>query len=104
MASHDDTPKRMSGHEAEARRSELGADWQLNSAGHLERSFSFPNFMGALTFANTIGAEAEAAGHHPDLYIAWGTCRVEIWTHDIDGLSERDFTLAATIGDRYAPA
>ncbi|MCH8060664.1 MAG: 4a-hydroxytetrahydrobiopterin dehydratase, partial [Proteobacteria bacterium] len=34
-------------------------------------------------------------GHHPDLYIAWGRCRVEIWTHKIQGLTESDFYFAA---------
>ena len=96
--------QRMSALEAQDRLRELGEGWQLNSAGHLERSFTFSDFMGALRFANAIGAEAEEANHHPDLYIAWGTCRVEIWTHDIDGLAEGDFRLAETIGRLYPPA
>ena len=94
----------MSEHEARARVDNLSEGWRLNTAGHLERSFTFSDFMGAMTFANAIGVEAEAANHHPDLYIAWGTCRVEIWTHDIDGLAEGDFILAATISRLYPPA
>jgi 4a-hydroxytetrahydrobiopterin dehydratase len=42
-----------------------------------------------------VGAIAEAEGHHPDLYVAWGKCRVEVWTHKIQGLTESDFYLAA---------
>ena len=38
---------------------------------------------------------AEEEGHHPDLHISWGKCRLEIWTHKIDGLTESDFFLAA---------
>jgi uncharacterized protein (DUF2236 family) len=26
---------------------------------------------------------AEVQGHHPDLYLAWGKVRVEVWTHKI---------------------
>ena len=38
---------------------------------------------------------AEAQGHHPDIYLAWGKVRLTIWTHKIDGLTESDFIFAA---------
>lgn len=76
---------------------QLGDDWQLNDKGHLMREFSFRNFVEALDCANRIGEIAEEQAHHPDLYVAWGKCRVEIWTHKIDGLTESDFYLAAKI-------
>jgi len=74
---------------------QLSSGWLLNSAGHLERIYPFKNFVQALEFANRVGGIAEAEGHHPDLHIAWGKCRVEIWTHKIQGLTESDFYLAA---------
>ncbi len=74
---------------------ELGQGWSLNQAGHLERSYTFKDFSEALAYVNTIGAVAESEGHHPDLYLAWGQCRVEVWTHKIKGLTESDFYLAA---------
>jgi 4a-hydroxytetrahydrobiopterin dehydratase len=74
---------------------ELGDGWQLDAEGHLSREFEFKNFVAALEFANRVGAIAEEQAHHPDLYVAWGKCRVEIWTHKIDGLTESDFYLAA---------
>lgn len=76
---------------------ELGDDWQLDERGHLTREYTFPNFVAALDFANQVGAIAEEQAHHPDLYIAWGKCRVEIWTHKINGLTESDFYLAAKV-------
>jgi 4a-hydroxytetrahydrobiopterin dehydratase len=76
---------------------ELGDDWQLNDAGHLTRQFEFKNFVDALAFANRVGVIAEQQAHHPDLYVAWGKCRVDIWTHKIDGLTESDFFLAAKV-------
>jgi len=54
----------------------------------LERTYPFKNFAQALEFANAVGAIAEAEGHHPDLHIAWGKCKVEVWTHKINGRSE----------------
>src|SRR5687767_5352370 len=74
---------------------ELERGWTLNAAGHLYRSYEFPDFAAALAFANRVGAIAEEQGHHPDLQVAWGRCGVEIWTHKIGGLTESDFFLAA---------
>lgn len=81
----------------EVLRAALDADWQLNSAGHLERSFRCADFATALDFAGRVGATAESEQHHPDLHVAWGRCTVEIWTHKISGLTESDFILAAKI-------
>ncbi len=67
----------------------------MNADGHLERTYKFENFRQAMAFANKVADRAETEGHHPDLYIAWGRCRVEIWTHKIKGLTESDFYFAA---------
>lgn len=74
---------------------QLGQGWSVNAAGHIERTYEFKNFAEALAFVNAVGAIAEAEGHHPDLYLAWGRCTMEIWTHKIQGLTESDFYLAA---------
>ena len=74
---------------------ELDAGWRLNAEGHLDRTYSFENFVQAMAFANKVADIAESEGHHPDLHIAWGKCTVEIWTHKIRGLTESDFYFAA---------
>ncbi|MBI5855410.1 MAG: 4a-hydroxytetrahydrobiopterin dehydratase [Nitrospirae bacterium] len=82
---------------------QLGTGWSLNQAGHLERLFTFKDFAQALAFVNKVGGVAEAEGHHPDLMLAWGKCKVEIWTHKINGLTESDFYLAAKADREFAP-
>ena len=82
---------------------QLPDGWTLNSKGHLVHTFAFSNFIKSLEFANSVGAEAEEAGHHPDLHVAWGKCGVEIWTHKINGLAEADFILAAKVSRIYSP-
>ena len=72
-------------------------DWTVTNDHHLEKDFTFPDFGAALAFVNTVGAIAETQGHHPDLTLSWGKAGVKIWTHEIDGLSESDFILAAKI-------
>ena len=68
----------------------------------LEREFSFGDFRDALGFAVRVGMLAEREDHHPDLLVAWGRVRVEVWTHKIRGLHRNDFILAAKAGDLYA--
>ena len=83
---------------------ELDAGWALNDAGHLLRSYAFPNFVTAMAFAQRVGDIAEEQAHHPDLLIGWGRCAVEIWTHKIDGLTESDFFLAAKVDREFRSA
>jgi 4a-hydroxytetrahydrobiopterin dehydratase len=71
--------------------------WAVVENHHLEKERRFPDFKTALAFVDAVGAVAEAQGHHPDIYLAWGKVRVTIWTHKIDGLTESDFVLAAKI-------
>ena len=73
--------------------------WAVEREHHLAKTFTFPDFSGALAFVNRVGAIAEHEGHHPDIHLAWGMVRVEIWTHKIDGLTESDFILAAKIDE-----
>jgi len=74
---------------------ELGSGWQVVGEHHLEKEYQFKNFAQALAFTNKVGELAEAQGHHPDIYLAWGKVKIAIWTHKINGLTESDFVLAA---------
>jgi 4a-hydroxytetrahydrobiopterin dehydratase len=61
-------------------------DWQLN------------NFMEGIGFFIRIAQLAEEEGHHPDLHLEnYRHVRIELWTHEIGGLSENDFILAEKI-------
>jgi 4a-hydroxytetrahydrobiopterin dehydratase len=74
--------------------------WRIEqSAGHdqLVKAFRFSDFVQAVDFVNRITPIAEAEGHHPDLVVAWGRVRVQLWTHAAGGLTENDFVLAARI-------
>ncbi|MCA8969165.1 MAG: 4a-hydroxytetrahydrobiopterin dehydratase [Planctomycetes bacterium] len=82
---------------------DLGHEWTIQEPASsddphkLEKTFRFDDFVTALAFVNRVGELAEAQGHHPDLYLAWGRVTVWIWTHKIRGLTESDFVLAAKI-------
>ena len=83
---------------------ELRQGWRINGRGHLQRHYLFKDFARALAFANRVGTVAEAEGHHPDLYVAWGKCKIEIWSHKANGLTESDFVLAAKFERLFTPS
>jgi 4a-hydroxytetrahydrobiopterin dehydratase len=96
-----DTPA-MTRDQAEAMLRELGGGWDLAESGYLflRKGYRFKDFAQALAFVDRIGALAEEQAHHPDVYLAWGRVRLEIWTHKIKGLTESDFIFAAKCDER----
>lgn len=89
----------LAGEELERWRQRLGGGWRVVEGHHLEKEWTFKNFREALDFTNRVGELAEAQGHHPDIYLAWGKVKVTLWTHKIDGLSETDFIFAAKVDE-----
>jgi 4a-hydroxytetrahydrobiopterin dehydratase len=85
----------LKGKELTALLEKLGGGWTIAGEHHLEKEYKFKNFREALDFTNRVGEIAEAQGHHPDIYLAWGKVKITVWTHKIDGLTESDFVLAA---------
>ena len=71
--------------------------WEVVDNHHLVKSYKFANFKQALNFVNAVGAIADEQNHHPDIFLAWGKVRIEIWTHKINGLTESDFIFAAKV-------
>ena len=76
--------------------------WKVVDVHHLDKSYAFPDFKTALDFVNRVGEIAEQQGHHPDVHLAWGKVRIEIWTHKINGLTESDFVFAAKCDRAFA--
>ena len=85
----------MRGQELVSLARELDGGWQVVEERQLEKEYRFKDFREALCFTNRIGELAEAQGHHPDIYLAWGKVKLTMWTHKINGLTESDFVLAA---------
>ena len=72
--------------------------WKLRKdEPRLWREFTFKDFVRAMKFVNKVAELAESEGHHPDLHIHYNRVKLVLWTHDIGGLSENDFILAAKV-------
>lgn len=67
--------------------------WALAS-GKLQRTFQFADFVTAFAFMTRCALIAERMNHHPEWYNVYRTVRVELTTHDADGLTSLDFELA----------
>lgn len=64
----------------------------------IRKDWTVKNFLSGLDFFQRVGEIAELEAHHPDLHlVGYKNVSVEIWTHDVGGLSENDFILAAKI-------
>lgn len=73
--------------------------WELTSDNQrICKHWTVRNFMEGIDFFTKVAEIAEAEAHHPDLHLVdYRNVAIEIWTHDIGGLSENDFILAAKI-------
>lgn len=74
----------------------LGARWMLDG-NTLERRVTIPTYAAGVALVAAIGKLADELDHHPEVRLRWGTLDIQLWTHDVQGLSELDFILAARI-------
>lgn len=66
--------------------------------GKLHARFTTDDFVTGLAFVNLVGRAAEEADHHPDIELRYATVHVALISHDAHGLTERDVSMARTIG------
>jgi|TARA_R110002050_G_scaffold143393_1_gene268615 4a-hydroxytetrahydrobiopterin dehydratase len=67
--------------------------WILKS-GKLVKTFTFSNFIEAFGFMTKVALYAEKLGHHPEWFNVYKTVNVNLITHEVGGLSKKDFELA----------
>ena len=72
-------------------------DWKLIDNHHYERVWKFSDFASALDFVNKAGAICEELNHHAEFVLNWGSVLVRTWSHDINGISERDHSLIGAL-------
>ncbi|HEX7652334.1 MAG TPA: 4a-hydroxytetrahydrobiopterin dehydratase [Verrucomicrobiae bacterium] len=73
--------------------------WQ-DRGGVIVRTYEFKDFPAAMKFVTGVAELAEAAQHHPDIDIRWNRVTLALVTHDVGGLSTKDFALARQCDER----
>jgi 4a-hydroxytetrahydrobiopterin dehydratase len=74
--------------------------WKVVS-GKLNRTFEFESFVEAFGFMTKIAMEAEKMNHHPEWFNVYNKVKVDLVTHDVNGISNYDIKLAGIINHLY---
>lgn len=70
--------------------------WEYKE-GYLVTSLDFKNFADAFATMTRIAFEAERLNHHPDWSNTYNNLSIQLRTHDSNGITDKDFELAAQI-------
>jgi len=76
--------------------------WTLDTHGQhhtpcLIKNWTLPSFDAAVVRFNQIAQLAQAHDHHPEILSCYTDLQVRLWTHDVAGLTEKDFNMAHSI-------
>jgi len=77
-------------------------DWSIQ-AGKLHRDIKFRDFVEAFGFMTRVALIAERMNHHPEWFNVYKTVRIDLSTHDVGGISQRDVDLARSINETISP-
>ena len=73
-------------------------DWARDAdSGGIARLIEFDTFADAIAFVDRVAPVADEQDHHPDIDIRYRRVKFALVSHDIGGLSSRDFKMAALI-------
>ena len=63
----------------------------------LHREYRFKDFTHAFGFMSMVALVAEKTNHHPEWLNIYNKVVVDLTTHEVSGITERDFQLAAVM-------
>ena len=73
----------------------LELDWKLlNDRNAISKTYKFKNFNEAFAFMTSVAIFADKINHHPEWFNVYSRVDVVLTTHDLNGVSELDITLA----------
>jgi 4a-hydroxytetrahydrobiopterin dehydratase len=77
------------------------AGWRLED-GKLKREIVFADFASAFGFMTSMAIVSEAMNHHPDWKNVYNRVEIELSSHDVGGLTDRDIRWAKEASARIA--
>ena len=72
---------------------DLEAPWKIEDE-KLSKTFKFKNFIQAFGFMTQSALYAEKKNHHPEWFNVYNKVVIQLITHDVAGISFKDFDLA----------
>ena len=78
----------------------LSEKWSISDKFLICR-YEFQNFNDALSFMNKVGVKCEEMDHHPKWTNVYNRLEIELFTHDKNGLTMKDFHLALLMDQEF---
>jgi 4a-hydroxytetrahydrobiopterin dehydratase len=69
--------------------------WTVADGPKLAKSYKFDSFAQAMGWMVSVAIHADKMNHHPNWTNVYNRVMVELWTHDLGGISTWDLELAA---------
>ena len=91
------TVKKLTDTELNANLAELSG-WTVEN-GKLHKQFQFNSFVEAFGFMASVALVVESMNHHPEWFNVYNRVRIDLMTHDADGISALDFELAKKVDE-----
>ena len=63
----------------------------------ITKTFEFNSYLDGIDFVNEVANLAEQENHHPDIEILYCKVTISLTTHDVGGLTDKDYKLAKLI-------
>ena len=76
-------------------------DWPKDNEGRLSKTFKFKNYRKSFAFSCQVAMLSERKNHHPQIILDYGTVTVNIISHDVKKITQRDIDLAVQIDKIY---
>ena len=70
--------------------------WSLEGK-EIKKEWHFESFIEAFAFMTKVALISEAMNHHPNWSNAYSSVKINLSTHDLGGLSNKDIELARAI-------
>jgi 4a-hydroxytetrahydrobiopterin dehydratase len=68
----------------------------------LEKRYQFKDFRDTIGFMSRVAFEIEEMNHHPEWLNVYNKLKVRLKTHDVNGITKKDYQLAKKLDEHFA--
>lgn len=78
----------------------LSKNWSVEGL-YLKGSYVFNNFDNAFSFMKEVAVKCEEMNHHPKWTNVYNKLDIELYTHDLGGITDKDFELSSFMDSTF---
>ncbi len=87
---------KLNNQEIQDRMLQIDNTWVLQN-NRIQIEIQFKDFIQAFSFMTSVALIAEKLDHHPNWENVYNKVKIHLYTHDANGLTDKDFKLAKEI-------